>query len=87
MTTSCSTRMKSRMGAASNRSRRPRLGGGYLGQGPGITRDLFLLGETWVAMSSDEGMLVDAIDGAGPVVFDGEGVTERMIRNIRLTLR
>ena len=65
--------------------RRYRAGGGaYLGQGSGIMRYLFLVGDAWVAIESqDTPASIEAMGTAGPVIFDGDGVTERLVRSIK----
>lgn len=69
---------------AAGEDRRYRPGGGYVGQGGGIVSYVFLSGDRWVSIdSSDTPTFVDKIGTAGPVWFDGEGVTERLIRSVR----
>jgi hypothetical protein len=65
--------------------RRYRAGGGsYLGQGSGIMRYVFVLGDAWVAIESqDTPASIEAMGSAGPVIFDGDGVTERLVRSIK----
>ncbi len=61
-----------------------RPGGGYVGQGPGVLRYAFLLRDSWVTVDSqDPPDWLDTIHTPGPVIFDGDGVTERMVRSIR----
>ena len=67
--------------------RRYRPGAGYVGQGGGIMSYAFLIGDTWVRIhSADTPVSLDKLRlrSAGPVLFDGDGVTERMVRSIRL---
>jgi hypothetical protein len=66
--------------------RRYRAGGGaYLGQGGGIMRYLFLVGDAWVELESqDTPDSIEQMGSAGPVIFDGNGVTERLVRSITL---
>jgi hypothetical protein len=62
-----------------------RAGGGYVGQGGGIMAYAFLLGETWVAVQShDTPASYDDLGSPGPVLFHGDGVTERLVRSIKV---
>jgi hypothetical protein len=65
--------------------RRYRAGGGaYLGQGAGTMAYLFLMRDAWVEIQSqDTPDSITAMGTAGPVIFDGDGVTERLVRSIR----
>ena len=60
-----------------------RPGGGYVGQGPGILRYAFLLDDEWVTLDSEDPPAWDLDDKPGPARFDGDGVTERIVRSIR----
>ena len=60
-----------------------RPGGGYVGQGPGILNYLFILGADWVTLDSQDPPAWDLDDKPGPARFDGDGVTERLVRSIR----
>ena len=61
-----------------------RIGGGYTGQGPGIMSYLFLLGDAWIRIHSHERVeSIDQMGVSGPVVFDGDGVAERLVRSIK----
>jgi hypothetical protein len=65
--------------------RRYRPGAGYVGQGGGIMSYAFLIADTWVVIHShDTPASIDDLGSPGPVLFDGDGVTERMVRSIRL---
>jgi hypothetical protein len=60
-------------------------GGRYLGQGDGIVEYVFLLSEDrWVRMQSDVApAFIDQMRSPGPVIFEGDGVTERLVRSVR----
>ena len=61
-----------------------RIGGGYVGQGPGIMSYLFLLGDAWIRIHSHERVAsIEQMGVSGPVIFDGDGVAERLVRSIR----
>jgi hypothetical protein len=61
-----------------------RTGAGYVGQGGGIVSYAFLAGNDWVRIDSyDTPAFFDDLGAAGPVLFDGDGVTERLIRSVR----
>lgn len=63
--------------------RRYRPAAGYVGQGPGIAWYLFVVGDKWIEIQSEyTPEFFDKLDKAGPVIFDGDGVTERVIRSI-----
>jgi hypothetical protein len=65
--------------------RRYRAGGGYVGQGGGIMSYAFLIGDIWVRIHShDTPASIDDLGSPGPVLFQGAGVTERMVRSIKL---
>jgi hypothetical protein len=65
--------------------RRYRAGGGYVGQGAGIMSYAFLIGSTWVRIQSQNTPAsIDDLGSPGPVLFQGAGVTERMVRSIKL---
>ena len=66
--------------------RRYRAGGGsYVGQGSGIMSYVFLLGDVWVEIeSADTPASIDDMGSAGPVIFEGDGVTERLARSIKV---
>jgi hypothetical protein len=68
---------------AAGQDRRYRAGGGsYVGQGDGVMRYLFLLGDAWVEIDSqDTPASIDSMGIPGPVIFDGDGVTERLVRS------
>jgi hypothetical protein len=56
-----------------------------VGQGGGIMSYAFLIADTWVVIHShDTPASIDDLGSPGPVLFDGDGVTERMVRSIRL---
>ncbi len=65
--------------------RRYRAGGGaYVGQGAGIMSYVFVLGDAWVEIESEDTPdSIEQMGSAGPVVFDGAGVTERLVRSIK----
>ena len=45
----------------------------------------FLIGDTWVRIhSEDTPASIDDLGSPGPVLFQGNGVTERMVRGIKL---
>ena len=67
--------------AGEHRLYRP--GGGYVGQGPGILSYLFTFGSDWVTLDSQDPPAWDLGNKPGPVLFDGDGVTERLVRSIR----
>lgn len=60
-----------------------RFGGSYAGQGQGIVDYLFLIGDTRVAIQSENADVVDQLGSVGPVLFDGGDVTARLVRSIR----
>ena len=62
-----------------------RAGIGYLGEGRGITRYLFVLGDEWVSLDSGgaNGHYGDVGSTGGPVLLDGEAVGDRIVRSIR----
>jgi hypothetical protein len=65
--------------------RRYRAGAGYVGQGGGIMSYAFLIGDIWVRIhSQDAPASIDALGSPGPVLFEGVGVTERIVRSIKL---
>ena len=68
--------------AGEHRLYRP--GVGYLGQGRGITRFLFIVGERWISLdSAGESSHYDDIgNNGGPVLFDGELIGDRVVRSI-----
>jgi hypothetical protein len=69
--------------AGEHRLYRP--GVGYLGQGGGITRYLFIAGDRWVSldMAGPNGHHDDIGDDGGAVLLDGETVGDRLVRSIR----
>ena len=69
--------------AGDHRLYRP--GVGDLGPGHGITRYLFITGERWVSldMALADSHHEDVGAGGGPVLLDGNGVGDRLIRTIR----
>jgi hypothetical protein len=70
---------------AAGEHRRYRPGGGYVGQGGGIMSYAFLIGDAWVLIDSrDTPASIDDLGSAGPVLFEGTGVTERLVRSIKL---
>lgn len=65
--------------------RRYRPGAGYVGQGGGVMSYVFVIGDTWVAIESrDTPASIDDLGSPGPVLFDGDGVTERVVRSMAL---
>ena len=69
--------------AGDHRLYRP--GVGYLGQGSGITRYLFIAGDRWVSldMAGPNGHHDDIGDDGGAVLLDGDAVGDRLVRSIR----
>jgi hypothetical protein len=62
-----------------------RPGRGYVGQGGGIMSYAFLIGDTWVVIDSEDTPdSIDDVRSPGPELFQGTGVTERMVRSIKL---
>ena len=61
-----------------------RAGIGYMGQGGGIMRYLWILGDRWVSLDSTESSHYDdvGIEG-GPVLIDGDDVGDRVVRSVR----
>ena len=76
---------------AAGEHRRYRPGIGHLGEGTGITRYLFVLGDQWVSLDSAGGNRHhdDIGTDGGPVLLDGDAVGERVVRSVtpRFTLR
>jgi len=69
--------------AGEHRLYRP--GVGYLGQGGGIMRYLWVVGDRWVSLDSTEWSHYDDIRfEGGPVLVDGDDVGERVVRSVRL---
>lgn len=69
--------------AGEHRLHRPGLG--YLGEGPGITRYLFVFGDEWVSLDS-AGLSAhhgDIGDHGGPVLLDGDALGDRVVRSVR----
>jgi hypothetical protein len=68
--------------AGEHRLYRP--GVGYLGQGSGITRYLFIVGDRWVSldMAGTNAHDDDIGNDGGPVLFNGDGVGDRLVRTI-----
>ena len=62
-----------------------RAGVGYLGQGGGITRYLFVLRDQWVSLDSAgvNEHYDDIGEHGGPVLLDGDAVGERVVRSIK----
>ena len=59
-------------------------GVGYLGQGRGIVRYLWVLGDRWVSLDSTEWSHYDDLGVAGgPVLFDGDTAGDRIVRSVR----
>ena len=56
---------------------------GYVGQGGGSIVYLFARGNQWVTLHSHDTPAWDLDDQPGPARFDGDGVTERIVRSIR----
>jgi hypothetical protein len=70
--------------AAAGEHRRYRPGVGYLGQGRGIVRYLWVLGDRWVSLDSTEWSHYDDLGVAGgPVLFDGDTAGDRIVRSVR----
>lgn len=68
--------------AGEHRLYRP--GVGYLGQGGGIARYLWILGDRWISLDSTEWTHFDDIrTEAGPVLIDGEDVGDRIVRSVQ----
>ena len=69
--------------AGDHRLYRP--GVGYLGQGGGITRYLFIAGNRWVSldMAGPNGHHDDIGGDGGAVLLDGDTVGDRLVRSIR----
>ena len=68
--------------AGEHRLYRP--GVGYLGQGGGIVRYLWVLGDRWISLDSTEWSHYDEIgDDGGPVLLDGDAVGDRVVRSVR----
>jgi len=69
--------------AGEHRLYRP--GVGYLGQGGGITRYLFVLGDHWVSLdiAGVNEHYDDIGETGGPVLLAGDAVGERVVRSIR----
>ena len=69
--------------AGEHRLYRP--GVGYLGQGGGIARYLWILGDRWVSLDSTESTHYDDIGTeGGPVLIDGKDVGDRVVSSVRL---
>ena len=70
---------------AAGEHRRYRAGIGYLGQGGGITRYLFVLGEEWISLDSAgaNGHYDDIGSAGGPVLLDGTAVGDRIVRSVK----
>ena len=67
--------------AGEHRLYRP--GVGYLGQGGGIVRYLWVLGDRWISLDSTEWSHSDEIGDDGGPVLDGDGVGDRVVRSVR----
>jgi hypothetical protein len=68
--------------AGEHRLYRP--GVGYLGQGGGIVRYLWVLGDQWISLDSTEWSHYDGLGVAGgPVLFDGDTAGDRIVRSVR----
>jgi hypothetical protein len=68
--------------AGEHRLYRP--GVGYLGQGGGIARYLWILGDRWISLDSTEWTHFDDIRSeAGPALIDGDDVGERVVRSLQ----
>ena len=68
--------------AGEHRLYRP--GVGYLGQGGGIARYLWVLGDRWISLDSTERSHYDDIGlEGGPVLFAGDTVGDRVVRSVR----
>jgi hypothetical protein len=58
--------------------------GGYAGQGGGVVQYLFFVGTRRVLLSSQNSSIgIDDLGSDGPVLFDGDDVTARLVRSIR----
>jgi hypothetical protein len=68
--------------AGEHRLYRP--GVGYLGQGGGITRYLFIVGEQWISLDSagEHSHYDDVGDAGGSVLLDGERIGDRVVRSL-----
>lgn len=61
-----------------------RTGVGYLGQGGGILRYLWILDDRWVSLDSTSWSHYDDVGRqGGPVLFDGDAVGDRVVRSVR----
>ena len=68
---------------AAGEHRRYRLTGGYIGQGAGVLNYAFQIGGAWVLMTTqDLPEWYDHLKAAGPVIVEGGGITERLVRSI-----
>lgn len=68
---------------AAGEHRRYRLSGGYIGQGAGVLNYAFQLGNGWVLMTTEDlPEWYDRVRSAGPVIVEGGGITERLVRSI-----
>ena len=59
-----------------------RFGGSYVGQGGGVVDYLFFVGDNRVAIQS-ENADIGSLGAEGPVLFEGNDVTARLVRSIR----
>ena len=70
--------------AATGEHRLYRSSVGYLGQGGGIVRYLWVLGDRWISLDSTEWSHYDDIRSeGGPVLFDGDAVGDRVVRSVK----
>jgi hypothetical protein len=60
-----------------------RFGGRYVGQGGGVVEYLFFVGKRRVGLSSEEAPIADRLQSQGPVLFEGDDVTARLVRSVR----
>jgi hypothetical protein len=70
---------------AAGEHRTYRAGIGYMGQGGGIMRYLWVLGDRWISLDSTESSRYDDVGRkGGPVLIDGHDVGDRVVRSVRL---
>lgn len=69
--------------AAAGENRRYRPNGGYQGQGEPRLNYLFRMSGWWVHVQESDGNDAPDFQTPGPVVFDGDSVSQRFVRSIR----